>query len=164
MTEQRDADEVVVRGRDLLVFRIGAERFAAPLAAVEEAVDFDGATVQAIPGDNPALHGVFPLRGALVPLYGAERILGVSAAGTDGATGATALLVRVGDTGRAAIAVDDVEDLLTVPVEEVQAAARAGDAEVVVRGVLQREGNIIAIVDLHALVTACRASDGRERQ
>lgn len=158
MTEPAAIGEETTRGRDLLVFRAGAERFATLIGTVDEAVDVDPGTVQPVPADNPALRGVFPLRGNLVPLYGPERVLGIAPP-----SGTTVLVVRAG-AGRAALAVDDVEDVLTVADEELRAVASTADAEVVVRGVLHREGNIIAIVDLNALVTACRAGDGRERQ
>lgn len=149
-------DGAALRGADLLLFRVGSERFAAPLATVAEAVDLDPASVQAIPGGPPAMRGVFTLRGALVPLYDVRRPLGVAAAG-----GTTALVVEA-PGGRAAIAVDDVEDVVSVREEEVRDATDGADGDAVVRGVVHRGPIIIAIVDMFALVAACRASDAGE--
>ena len=160
MTHGEAFEAPVERGRDLLVFRIGAARFATPLASVDEAVELAPGTIQALPGDNRALHGVFPLRGALVPLYVAHHVLG-----TSGAADAMALVVRPdGAPSRAAVAVDDVEDVLTVLDADVRGATAGAEGDAVVRGVVHRESSVIAIVDLNALVTACRAGDGRERQ
>ena len=145
------------RGADLLLFRIGGERFATPLAAVEEAVDLAPDAVQTIPGGAAALRGVFTLRGALIPLYAADRALGVTTA-----AGETALVVHGRMASRVAIAVDDVEDVIAVRDDEIRDSGRAGEADAVMRGVVQRGTTIIAIVDLDALVAACRATEAGE--
>lgn len=145
--------------RNLLLFRVGDTRFAAPLATVEEAVDLEASAVQGIPGENPALRGVFTLRDALVPLYDPAAALGLAACG-----GATAMVIRPEAGGsRVALAVDDVEDLLeNVADEEVRPPA-GGEGDGVVRGVLHRAAGIIVLVDLYALVGACRATGGGDR-
>lgn len=145
--------------RNLLLFRVGDTRFAAPLASVEEALDIPGGAVQGIPGENPALRGVFSLRGALVPLYDPARALGIAAS-----AGATAMVMRAaGGDSRVALAVDDVEDLL----EDVQDGdvrpPGGGDLDGIVRGVVHRAAGIIVLVDLNALVAACRATGRGDR-
>lgn len=156
MTHGPAPEPAVVRGHDLLVFRIGAEHFAAPLAAVEEAVDLDPAAVQPLPDDNPALRGVVALRDALVPVFAPHRALGIAAG-----DGGTLLVLRAGQAAaRAAIVVDDVEDVMTVTADELRDVAAAAAAGAVIRGVVQRDPGIVAIVDLNALVRACRATDG----
>lgn len=148
------APAAAVRDHDLLVFRLGPEWFAALLASVEEAVDLAPDAVQPLPDDNPALRGVVALRDALVPVFAPHRALGV-----ESADGATALVVRAGQgAARAAILVDDVEDVLTLTADELRAAT-AGPGDVV-RGVVQRDRGIVAIVDLNALVGACRVTEG----
>lgn len=159
MTEPRPLDAPLVRGREMLLFRIGVEHFAAPMATVEEAVDLGDTPVESVPGANVSLRGVFTLRGALVPLYDPRQALGLA-----GSDGGTALVVRAGSGGgRAAIAVDDVDDVLSVSDAEMHEATRSADAAAIVRGLVQRAAAIIAIVDLHALVAACRGTDGGER-
>lgn len=145
---------------DLLLFRIGAARFAAPLASVEEALDLVPDSVRAVPGEHEALRGVFPLRGALVPLYDPQRALGATLA-----AGATAMVVRpAAGASRVALVVDDVEDVLgSVLDEDVRAPSGAADPDGIVRGVLHRGATIIVLVDLYALVAACRATDQGER-
>ncbi|MBA3889059.1 MAG: chemotaxis protein CheW [Gemmatimonadaceae bacterium] len=145
--------------RNLLLFRVGASRFAAPLETVEEALDIDAAAVQGIPGENSALRGVFPLRGALVPLYDPRRALGMAMN-----AGATAMVIRPpGSSARVALAVDDVEDLLDDVQEGDIRPPGGGDLDGIVRGVVQRAAGIIVLVDLYALVAACRATDGGDR-
>lgn len=146
--------------RSLLMFRVGDARLAAPLATVDEAIDLAADAVQGIPGDNPALRGVFSLRGALVPVYDPGQALGL--AGSTSA-GGTALVIRPDGGARVALAVDDVEDLL----DDVQDAdvrpPGGGDLDGIVRGVVHRAAGIIVLVDLYALVAACRATDGGDR-
>lgn len=154
------AQTPVVRGREMLIFRVGSERFATPLAEVDEAVDLAAEAVQPLPDDNPSLRGVFAHRGALVPLFAPRQVLGVRVE-----EGGTALVIRAGRNGaRAAVAVDDVEDVLTFADDELRAAGGIGEKDAVLRGVVQRGQAIIAIVDLNALVSACRANDGEERK
>ena len=147
------------RMRSLLLFRVGETRLAAPLSSVEEALDVEGVAVQAIPGDNPALLGVFPLRGALVPLYDPGAALGIA-----GSAGATAMVIRPGGgDARVALAVDDVEDLLENVQDGDVRPPGGGDLDGIVRGVVHHAAGIIVLVDLYALVAACRATDGGDR-
>lgn len=155
MTQEIAPAMGVARGDEMLVFRVGTEHFAAPLTSVEEALDLDPGAVQPLPGENPAFRGVFTLREALVPVFAPHRALGV-----DAGDGDTVLVIRPRQgSGRAAIVVDDVEDVMTLAADELRAEARA-DAGAVIRGVVQREQGIVAIVDLNALVGACRTTDG----
>jgi chemotaxis signal transduction protein len=143
---------------DLLVFRVGRELFAAPLGAVEEAVDLTAVrTVRQVPGTSSPARGVFTLRGMLVPLFSPATALGVA---PDEA--ATALVVRDA-AGRIAIEADDVEDVLTLRDGELRPVP-AGDAREagVLRGVLRRGTMLVAVVDLDALVAACRGTSQPE--
>lgn len=139
--------------RDFLMFRVGRELFAAELRAVEEAVDLT--TVTQVPGTSPTVRSVMTLRGSLVPVFSPAHALGVAPT-----EAATALIVR-DEGGRLAIVTDDVEDVLTIQDGEMRAVpADAHDAGVL-RGVVRRGADLIAIVDLDALIAACR---GRQHQ
>jgi chemotaxis signal transduction protein len=133
---------------DLLMFRVGRELFATELRAVEEAIDLTA--VQQVSGATSALRSVFTLRGSLVPLFSPTEALGVAPT-----EGATALIVR-DDAGRIAIVADDVEDVLTVNDGEMRPVPT--DDGGVVRGVVRRGSALIAVVDLDALIAACRAA------
>ena len=143
--------------RDFLMFRVGRELFAAELRAVEEAVDLTSVQRQQVPGAAGPVLGVFALRGALVPLLSPAKALGVA---TDEA--ATALIVRDA-AGRVAIAADDVEDVLTLHDGELRPVP-AGDARdgAILRGVVRRGAQLVAVVDLDALIAACRGTPHTE--
>ena len=140
---------------DLLLFRVGGELFAAELHAVEEAIDLSA--VQQVPGAAAPVRGVFTLRGALVPLFSPAGPLGV----TPGEA-STALVVRDA-AGRLAIAADDVEDVMTLGQGELRPlpATDARDGGIV-RGVVRRGRDLVAVVNLDALIAACRSAGGPE--
>jgi chemotaxis signal transduction protein len=98
-----------------------------------------------------AVRGIFTLRGALVPLFSPAAVLGV--APVEAATG---LVVRDAG-GRVAIVVDDVEDVLTFHEGELHPLPAGGARDGgVLRGVLRHKADLVAVVDLPALVAACR--------
>ena len=136
---------------ELLLFRIGRELFATELHAVEEAIDLTA--VESVPGTAAPVRRVLTLRGALVPLFSPAGPLGV----TPGEA-STALVVRDGG-GRLAIATDDVEDVMTVRADELRPlpAADARDGGVV-RGLVRRGRDLVAVVNLDALIAACRSA------
>jgi chemotaxis signal transduction protein len=140
-----------------LVFRVGPELFAVPIEEVEEAMDLDG--VHPVAGARGALLGVFPYRGALVPLYTVANALNVQA----GSLG-TALLVRRGDGERLALAVDDVLDAVVIDASQLRPLAGSAGADRVVTGVARVGAELIAVVDLHALVAASRGGADQESQ
>jgi purine-binding chemotaxis protein CheW len=139
--------------REFLMFRVGRELFAAELRAVEEAVDLTTATQ--VPGAPASVRSVLTLRGALVPIFSPAYALGVEPLGAT-----TALIVR-DDAGRIAIATDDVEDVLSVAENEMRPVPTDAHDAGVLRGVVRRGPDLVAIVDLDALVAACRGSQQR---
>lgn len=139
--------------REFLMFRLGRELFAAELRGIEEAVDLT--TVSQVAGTSPAVSSVLTLRGALVPLFSAADALGVPLSGAT-----TALIVR-DERGRIAIAADDVEDVLSVEEGEMRPVPTDARDAGVLRGVVRRGRDLVAIVDLDALVAACRGGQQR---
>jgi chemotaxis signal transduction protein len=103
------------------------------------------------------VRGILTLRGTLVPLFSPLRALGVAPG-----EAATALVVRDG-RGRIAIATDDVEDVLTLRDGELRPVP-AGDPRDggVLRGVIRRGATLVAVVDLDALIAACRGTSHPE--
>jgi purine-binding chemotaxis protein CheW len=137
---------------DFLLFRVGRELFAAELRAVEEAVDLTAIeAVQQVPDSASPVRSVFTLRGTLVPLFSPAGALGVVPG-----EAATALVVRDA-RGRIAIAADDVEDVLTLRDGELRPVPASGARDAgVLRGVVRRGTKLVAVVDLDALIAACR--------
>jgi purine-binding chemotaxis protein CheW len=135
---------------DLLVFRVGTELFAAALTAIEEALELP--RLSHLPEMPPSMLGVISLRGRMLPAYSPARHLGVALARED----AAALVLRAGDR-RVALAVDDVDDVLTVDLNGLRPPPTVAGEErdAVLLGVADRGGVLVAVLDADALVTAC---------
>ncbi len=141
------------RGRsgtvDLLMFRIGTERFAVELASVEEAIDLP--EVHHVPEMPPAMLGVITVRGALTPVFTPDEALGVPVERR------SAALIFRAERGRFALAIDDVDDVMSLDLALLRDAPGVDGSDPVVLGVARNEGSIVALVDAEALVEACQA-------
>ena len=146
----RDAIAAREGHSDTLVFRVGAERFAIDLAAVEEAIELP--SVHHLPEMPEHLLGVFELRERLVPIYSPERVLRV-ALGTD----AAAVLVLRANDKRLGLAVDDVDDVLTIDGAAVRRAPIPDNDDNVLLGVIRRGADLLALIDAESLALACLA-------
>jgi purine-binding chemotaxis protein CheW len=135
---------------DTLVFRVGAERFAIDLAAVEEAIELP--SVHHLPEMPEHLLGVFELRQRLVPIYSPHRVLRV-ALGSD----AAAVLVMRSNDRRIGLAVDDVDDVLTIDGAAVRRAPIPDNDDNVLLGVIRRGADLLALIDAESLALACLA-------
>ena len=132
----------------LLMFRMGRERFAAELRAIEEAIDWP--EIQPLPEMRGALLGAFEHRGRMTALYTPARPLGHAVPESV----AVALVARIGDR-RIGLAVDDVDDVLELELDALRAPPELGEADGVLLGVVPHGAALVGIVDLEALVAAC---------
>lgn len=141
------------RGRsgvvELLMFRIATERFAVELSSVEEAIDLP--EVHHVPEMPSAMVGVITVRGALTPVFTPDDALGVRVEHR------SAALIFRSPRGRFALAIDDVDDVMTLDLSQLRDAPGVDGSDPVVLGVARTEGSIVALVDAEALVEACQA-------
>jgi chemotaxis signal transduction protein len=133
---------------ELLTFHVGAERFATSLASIEEAVERPD--VYRVPEMPETMLGVFSLRGRLIPVCSPMRALGVELAAAE----PTVLLMRAG-ARRVGIAVDDVDDVISLDLATVRPAPGTEDSDGVLLGVVRQGSDLIAIVDPEAIVATC---------
>jgi purine-binding chemotaxis protein CheW len=134
---------------ELLMFRIGPERFAVELVCVEEAIDLP--EVHHVPEMPPAMLGVITVRDALTPVFTPDEALGVPVQGRGAA------LIFRSERGRFALAIDDVDDVMTLDLALLRDAPGSEVADAVVVGVARSGDAIVALVDADALVLACQA-------
>ena len=143
---------------ELLVFRVGGELFASALGTVEEAVELP--ELSPLPEMPASMLGVVTLRGRMLPAYSPARPLGVTLARAD----AAALVFRAGER-RVALAVDDVDDVMTLDLAELRSPPATGaerETASVVLGVARRGRDLVAVLDADALVTACLTDQALE--
>jgi purine-binding chemotaxis protein CheW len=135
--------------QELLVVRIGGERFAVPLEAVDELVE--SPQLRTVPGAPDALLGLFTLGDATLPLYSPSAILGAEPLGEK-----VALVMR-GGRARVALAVDDADDVISVSLAEVLDAPRTGHHDDIVLGIIWRDGELLTLLDARAVVASYAA-------
>jgi len=139
-------------GERMVVFRLGSERFALSLAAVDEVIELP--TVQRVPDSPPTVLGIATLRSELVSIYDPRGWLN---AGT-GTYGAVLLFSR--DGRRVGIAVDDVYDPTTVLSQELRNAPGVDTSDGILSGVVRRGTDLIGVLDADALVRTALAIEG----
>lgn len=137
------------RPHDHLVVRVGAEQFAVPLAALEEAVEEP--RVVALPGAPTHCLGVLRWRGRRVPLHDPAPAFGLGAA-----VPAPVALV-FGGADPVAVVVDELLDVAVIAPEAVRPWSARGDVHGVIPGVTMIDGAIVAVVRPGGLVAACGA-------
>lgn len=138
----------------LLVFRIGGELYAGDLAAVEEAVDLP--VLHPLPEMPERMLGTFELRQRMTTVYSPAAVLGTALE-----LGGAAIVLR-SEGRRVAVAVDDVDDVLTVEHGALRPAPALGTPDGIAVGVVMRHGDLVAVIDLEALVEACVQDHARE--
>jgi purine-binding chemotaxis protein CheW len=138
----------------LLVFRLGDERFGLFLNTVDEVIE--APAIQRLPDAPPAQLGLASIRGELVMVHDARHLL--HAAGAPRGTGVL-LLFRRGDR-RIGLAVDDVQDALTIEERDIYAVPGAEASDRTLLGLVRRDAELIAILDVDAVLDLATAGAG----
>jgi chemotaxis signal transduction protein len=135
---------------ELLMFRVGSERFAVELLCVEEAIDLG--QPHHVPEMPSAMLGVITVRGTLTPVFTPDEALGVAAVSKGAA------LIFRSDRGRFALAIDDVDDVMTLDLAQLRDAPGIDGSDSLVLGVARNGSGIVALVDAETLIAACQAT------
>jgi purine-binding chemotaxis protein CheW len=144
------SEAVTIDFADVLVFRIGAERFAVDLMAVDEVIDLP--VIHHVPEMPPAMLGVVTVRGSLTPVYSPNASLGMPLGPSD----AVLIFRKMG--ARVGVLIDDVEDAMRVDLRELRKAPTTERDDSLVLGVVRHEGVLLALVDADALIAACQSA------
>jgi purine-binding chemotaxis protein CheW len=132
----------------LLVFGVGAERFAVALSAVDEVID--APELIRLPDSARTVLGMTSVRGALVTIYDPRPLLNV----TGGVDDAALLFTRAGK--RVGLAVHALHDTIVVEPTEIRSAPGGGadGSDKSLIGVVRRGADLIAVLDADALLDA----------
>jgi purine-binding chemotaxis protein CheW len=132
-----------------VVFRLGAEEYGLPLAAIQEVVRRPD-NLTRVPRAPPFVEGLMNLRGRIVPVIDQRRRFAV-----DGAAAARGRIIVVA-LGRllAGFAVDAVSELITVSTAALREAPDlvADGERVFDRVAVERDGRVILLIDPQALL------------
>lgn len=137
---------------NFLVARVGTERFAIEMSGIFEAVDASG--LEPVPQLGEDALGVVTWRGAAHTVWSPLGVL--RAAPT---SGDTALFLR-SDRAPVALAVDDIEDIVTVPGTHVRAMRGVDDGKGLILGALPVGDAFATVLDTRVLVATVLARVG----
>lgn len=143
----------------VLVFRVGAERFAVRLAEVDEVMD--APPVRPLPDTRAPMLGIATLRGELVSVYDARPLLDLDDAPAE--TEGNAMLLFARGAKRVGLAIDDVFDAITVEPDDLRSAPGTEAADGILVGVVRRDRDLIGVLDAGALLDAAMAMTEGER-
>jgi purine-binding chemotaxis protein CheW len=94
--------------QQLVVFSLGAEEYALPIAAVHEIIRFS--EPRSVASEVAWIRGVIGLRGKIIPIFDLAARLDLAG---DGSEPGKIVIVETG-TGQVGVMVDEVEEVLTV--------------------------------------------------
>lgn len=132
----------------MLLFMLGGELFAIALGACEEVLERPA--VDRVSGMPAAALGVFALRGQLVGLYSPEDALRVKRSDEDG----VALVIHAMGK-RIALALDDVEEVIMVDMDDLKRPSPRDAADGILVGITRHGNELVAVVDVEALAASC---------
>jgi purine-binding chemotaxis protein CheW len=135
----------------LLMFRVGQERYAVELLAVEEVID--SPVIHHVPEMPPAMLGVMTARGALTPVYSPHAALGSALADRE------AVLIFRRGRARVGIVIDDVDDAISVDLRDLRDTQLGDETDAVVLAVVRHAELLVAVVDAEALIAACQSAE-----
>ena len=139
----------------LLVFRVGSERFALELAAVDEVIE--APALQPVPDAPPTLLGIAALRGEFIAIHDPRPLLRAGS----GTIGGALLFSRGGRT--IGVAIDEVYDALLIEQRELRPAPGVDGSDAMLLGLVCRGTDLIAVLDADALLAAVRMDTEGQR-
>jgi purine-binding chemotaxis protein CheW len=111
--------------RQLVVFSLGDEEYALPIAAVHEIIRYT--EPRSVASSVGWIRGVISLRGKIVPVYDLAARLGQAA---QAAAEDQKIVIVETASDMAGVVVDDVEEVLTVEPEQLESVPSADGASI----------------------------------
>jgi len=125
--------------RQIVVFTLGDEEYAFPIAHVHEIIR--RTQPRSVASPDPWVRGIISLRGRIVPVHDLATRLGV--AGGAGEDWKIVILEVEGEF--AGVVVDDVEEVLTVSGEQIESLPVGADGAI--GGVVNLGDRLVAMLD-----------------
>lgn len=127
----------------LLPFNLGAEIYALELTDVQEVVE--NQTVHALPGGPDAFVGAISFHGRIVPAVDLPQLLGFPESTRFGR-----MIVMTDEHGPIALMVDKMQRVISIDLAH-STLSQSDSEEDCIRGVLNRDGEMISLLDLDQL-------------
>jgi purine-binding chemotaxis protein CheW len=129
--------------RQLVVFSLGEEEYGLPVTNIQEIIHYT--TPRAVSSDLHWIEGVISLRGKIIPVANLSARLGLH---TDPIDGGKIVIVENGAI-TAGVVVDDVEEVLTVDEEQLDAVPGSGSEAI--DSIAKIDDRLIVLLDLDGL-------------
>ena len=155
---ETEADEQRER-RELLVMRAGARLLGLFADEAESVTEWREPTP--LPGAPAAVLGVVQIRGCMLTVLDPLALLGEGAANGSRTRG---FIIALRGDEQLALAVDRAERIDEIFADEVQPLSRKAEGASVLSGVVQRERELIAVLDTTELFATAMQGDERRRR
>jgi purine-binding chemotaxis protein CheW len=138
---------------DALLVRMNGEIYALPSQSVREVMRYRDYTP--VPGAPPMLPGILNQRGTIVPIVNLYPLLGLE---SPPVTRATRLVIMAHNDVDLALLLEAVLDLTTIVITTIEPIPVALDPVRArfLRGVVQHDEQVIALIDLDELIATLR--------
>src|SRR3954470_24891421 len=103
-----------ITSQQLVVFSLGAEEYALPIAAVHEIIRFT--EPRTVASDAAWIRGVIGLRGKIIPIFDLGARMALENPGREPGK----IVIVESGTGQVGLMVDEVEEVLTVSAEQLE--------------------------------------------
>jgi purine-binding chemotaxis protein CheW len=135
--------------QQLVVFSLGAEEYALPIAAVHEIIRFS--EPRSVASEVAWIRGVIGLRGKIIPIFDLAARLAVA-----GGDPGKIVIVETG-TGQVGVTVDEVDEVLTVDSGQLEPVptADAGTIEAIAK----IDDRLVILLNPEGLFAAPAAAD-----
>jgi purine-binding chemotaxis protein CheW len=137
--------------QQLVVFSLGGEEYALPIGAVHEIIRYT--EPRSVASDQPWIHGVIGLRGKIIPIYDLAARMGLSAPKEELGK---IVIIETG-TGQAGVVVGDVEEVLTVTEDQLEAVPTTGNAAI--QSIAKIGDRLVVLLDPEGLFTSARTDE-----
>jgi purine-binding chemotaxis protein CheW len=115
------------RSQQLVVFSLAGEEYALPIGSVHEIIRYT--EPRTVASDAAWIRGVFGLRGKIVAIFDLAARMRLATVGTE----PRKIVIVEGGGGQLGVMVDEVEDVLTVSSEQLEAAPASAAIEAIAK-------------------------------
>ena len=137
--------------QQLVVFSLGSEEYALPIAAVHEIIRFT--EPRTVASDVAWIRGVIGLRGKIIPIFDLAARMELEAVSTEFGK---IVIVETG-TGQVGVMVDEVEEVLTVTSDQLEDVPTASSDSI--EAIAKIEDRLVILLNPEGLFARAAAED-----
>jgi purine-binding chemotaxis protein CheW len=137
--------------QQLVVFSLGAEEYALPIAAVHEIIRFS--EPRSVASEVAWIRGVIGLRGKIIPIFDLAARLELAGTGTEPGK----IVILETGTGQVGVMVDEVEEVLTLAADQLEPVPTANTDTI--EGIAKIGDRLVILLNPEGLFAAPAGAD-----